>query len=780
MKFWNYKMPHATKILLFVAFNLHAQNALIWTPNNVAQSSAQAIQSALLHNGVSAQSTASLCSFTLNSYDYIFVCLGLHPGNYVLNSSGDLASIEALVDYMNNGGRLYMEGGDTWARDEHTELHSKFYIRGEGDGKGDLLTIHGAGCFNGRMLSYDGANSYIDRLAPRDGATVFFTNSAPAYACGVGYENGTYRALGVSFEFGGLFDGSDTKAELMADILTFFESGCLRKKPAPGSLFAYSGYDNRVPLVWSAPPGQTALSDTKEIRAPLVFQAKDNTNKIKDHLLFDSLIQPKVRFYQADSYNIYRSEFANGPFAKIASNVERQYYNDATASNDQTWHYAVTAQYSSGESDFSLRESARPVGDGFSIRSPWAAAAISFDGVLGENEWANSFKKSITNENISRSVVLYIMNDDNYLYLGIDDKNNTDLAIDDQIGIYFDGNNNGEWPPGSLSEEGNFWFSRNESQNTEFYRGIAGHWPMDLSWSSVQSAEGAESAASYSAGHVQYEIKIDLQSSRLNAVPGESIGLFLYSLDMPDFSFTAAWPRAVKNTAWEDAWLIPALFGEIELGQQSDCQFFSDNEEIAGISAYLFNENQDGHEVEVVITSVSGAGDFYITQHNCLHPDLPGADVVPLFWSFEVDELISDFNADVSFHYTESDAAGFAETEAFWGIAWFNDSANAWNWKAGDVDPAENRITIYNVSQTGKYVLFRRIFGDSNGDGYVDEADLQHFADVWLNSNVGEFEAASNQRFHNYNKNTNAAGEQIIDEGDLQVFSDNWLAGIQP
>ncbi|MCD4683208.1 MAG: hypothetical protein K8R86_08000, partial [Bacteroidales bacterium] len=46
----------------------------------------------------------------LNLYSTIFTCLGIYSSNHVLSSGEG----QSLADYLNNGGSLYMEGGDTW------------------------------------------------------------------------------------------------------------------------------------------------------------------------------------------------------------------------------------------------------------------------------------------------------------------------------------------------------------------------------------------------------------------------------------------------------------------------------------------------------------------------------------------------------------------------------------------------------------------------------------------------------------------------------------------
>jgi uncharacterized cupredoxin-like copper-binding protein len=158
----------------------------------------------------------------LSLYKSIFVCLGIYPQNHVLSSSAG----QQLADYLDQGGKLYMEGGDTWAYDNATPVHSYFHIDGLEDGSGDLGTIIGMEGSLGQDLQfeYDGTNSYIDRIEPGEGAVAMFSNAAPDYDVAVSYENAVYKTIGTSFEFSGLKDnGSNTKDYLMSRILSWFE-----------------------------------------------------------------------------------------------------------------------------------------------------------------------------------------------------------------------------------------------------------------------------------------------------------------------------------------------------------------------------------------------------------------------------------------------------------------------------------------------------------------------------------------------------------------------------
>lgn len=158
----------------------------------------------------------------LNLYASIFVCLGVYWTNHVLTQ--DEGTI--LANYLNVGGKLYMEGSDTWAYNEATPVHGMFSIYGSADGSSDLGTISGQNGtpVEGMEFTYSGENNYIDHLEALAPAMLLFVNQNPAYGCAVANDAGTYRSIGTSFEFGGLADSDapSTKTDLMTAYLTYF------------------------------------------------------------------------------------------------------------------------------------------------------------------------------------------------------------------------------------------------------------------------------------------------------------------------------------------------------------------------------------------------------------------------------------------------------------------------------------------------------------------------------------------------------------------------------
>jgi len=204
-----------------------AKHYFIWD-YDANTSSGPAIDAALQACGFSGDYNTSLPITQLDDYLAVFVCVGIYSNNNIITVGSPEAT--ALVDFLNTGGRVYLEGGDVWYFDPQYEngydFGPLFGINATSDGSSDLATVQGQSSTftTGMNFSYSGENNWIDHISATGSGFLVFANSSPSYDCGVANDAGSYRTVGVSWEFGGLVDGSppSTKEALADSIMHFF------------------------------------------------------------------------------------------------------------------------------------------------------------------------------------------------------------------------------------------------------------------------------------------------------------------------------------------------------------------------------------------------------------------------------------------------------------------------------------------------------------------------------------------------------------------------------
>ena len=210
----------SSQVKVYVIDDCSDKQALILDLGSSNQS-CDAITAALSQNGIIPVHQSSIgSSINPDVYPLTFICLGYYPSNHVL-TDGESASLSA---YLDNGGMLYMEGGDTWAYDPVLPIHDYFGINGIDDGGPDLATLNGisGSLADGLSFTATGENDWVDHLQAVNGGVAVWQNSSPVYIAGVSNETATYRTLGTSFDFGNIPDEA-TRTQVMAAYLSFFD-----------------------------------------------------------------------------------------------------------------------------------------------------------------------------------------------------------------------------------------------------------------------------------------------------------------------------------------------------------------------------------------------------------------------------------------------------------------------------------------------------------------------------------------------------------------------------
>ena len=159
----------------------------------------------------------------LSDFKSVFLSLGILFSNHELTT----AEAALLAGFLENGGKLYMEGRTTWYDDPQTALHTMFNVNTVFDNWFIVDTLTGQqGTFTeGMKFAFEAVNPYnkyhLEAVAP---AFELFRTTEDTRGTWVAYDEGTYKTIAASMEFGGLVDGEDpsTKEKVLQGILEFF------------------------------------------------------------------------------------------------------------------------------------------------------------------------------------------------------------------------------------------------------------------------------------------------------------------------------------------------------------------------------------------------------------------------------------------------------------------------------------------------------------------------------------------------------------------------------
>jgi len=163
-------------------------------------------------------------------YKSLWLLCGIYSNNTQITPEQG-AQIET---FLMNGGTFYLEGGDVWGYDPGTGAWDPgpwTGVTGADDGSADLANVLGLANslipgVEGYTWAYTGENNWIDQLTvgPVQGGTAegIFQNADVGYTCGVAYDQGTFKSVGVSFELGGL-SGDMSFDSLVLLIADFFD-----------------------------------------------------------------------------------------------------------------------------------------------------------------------------------------------------------------------------------------------------------------------------------------------------------------------------------------------------------------------------------------------------------------------------------------------------------------------------------------------------------------------------------------------------------------------------
>jgi hypothetical protein len=157
----------------------------------------------------------------INQYQSLFICLGYYFTNHVLT----LGEGTKLAEYLDNGGKIYMEGRKTWKEDPGTPIQPKFNIAYDGSVT-TFDTITGVdGSFTaGMSFQNDATNPFaFYYLSPVPPAFSILQDNDLHVSCAIAYDAGVYKTIGALFEFSTMTGiPPSTGKDLMVKYLDFF------------------------------------------------------------------------------------------------------------------------------------------------------------------------------------------------------------------------------------------------------------------------------------------------------------------------------------------------------------------------------------------------------------------------------------------------------------------------------------------------------------------------------------------------------------------------------
>jgi hypothetical protein len=161
-----------------------------------------------------------------SNVEALFILCGVYSnGGAVISPENG----ETVITFLNNGGSVYIEGGDTWGWDNTHggyDFNSAFGIASaqDGSGSGAINNIDGVGILDGmNFSSYNGGTSYIDLLTPMNDNEKILINGGSTY--GIAHDAGNYKSVAASIEVATLGGDTHSAADALAEILSFFEVG---------------------------------------------------------------------------------------------------------------------------------------------------------------------------------------------------------------------------------------------------------------------------------------------------------------------------------------------------------------------------------------------------------------------------------------------------------------------------------------------------------------------------------------------------------------------------
>ena len=223
---------------------------LVWRPAEVPAEHGDALEAGLKQwvkdkgltgNAAIVQHTTDLSLYSdLTKFDTIFVTLGVYPKRHVITES----EVLPLKLYLQQQGRLYIEGGDTWADDIQTSLHGFFHVKNADteNNFGVQGPLKGTGVYFDakqdpvkyfdfsykQAFAYNNGNDLLNgNPEAKDTRNVLHNDGAGAkFYVQVAHDDpSSYRTIASSVLYSGFDTGADKPQDAVERMMAFFAEG---------------------------------------------------------------------------------------------------------------------------------------------------------------------------------------------------------------------------------------------------------------------------------------------------------------------------------------------------------------------------------------------------------------------------------------------------------------------------------------------------------------------------------------------------------------------------
>jgi len=157
-----------------------------------------------------------------DNIESLFIFAGIFPNNCQISNS----LIQLLIEFIQIGGNIYLEGGDIWMNLNQSELINYFGVKFIDDGENNLELILG---LEGTILdyitiNYNGENNWIDQIHAVSPAYPILKNQTPEYISTIFYPTQYSNTIASSFQISGINSDAERR-NLISKFLLFLESG---------------------------------------------------------------------------------------------------------------------------------------------------------------------------------------------------------------------------------------------------------------------------------------------------------------------------------------------------------------------------------------------------------------------------------------------------------------------------------------------------------------------------------------------------------------------------